>query len=159
MQNQISNIGPVIGEMRIVIATGGFDPIHKGHIEYLKSARYLGDALIVGLNSDEWLIRKKGNFFLEWNERASILRELRCVDKVISFDDSDGTSNDAIRIVFEKRHEKDEFIFANGGDRIESLTPEYEKWKNHREVHFVFGVGGFDKKNSSSHILDRWKNG
>lgn len=63
--------------MKIVLATGGFDPIHSGHISYLKAARELGDMLIVGLNSDEWLERKKGKSFMPWNERIAILNNLQ----------------------------------------------------------------------------------
>jgi len=73
--------------MKAVIVTGGFDPIHSGHIAYFKAAKALGDddksILIVGLNSDEWLTRKKGRPFMPWEERASIIRELECVDDVI----------------------------------------------------------------------------
>ena len=57
--------------MKIVLATGGFDPVHSGHIQYLKAAKELGDILIVGLNSDEWLERKKGKSFMPWNERLN----------------------------------------------------------------------------------------
>ena len=80
----------------IVLVTGGFDPLHSGHIEYLKSAKQLGRTLIVGLNSDQWLKKKKGKAFLNWKEREIILRHLNMVDKVITFDDLDGTSNQAI---------------------------------------------------------------
>lgn len=75
--------------MKIVIVTGGFDPIHSGHIEYFKAAKELGHVLVVGLNSDEWLRRKKGKEFMPWHERAEIIRNLKMVDYVISFDDSE----------------------------------------------------------------------
>lgn len=142
--------------MKIVLATGGFDPLHSGHIEYLKESRKLGGMLVVGLNSNDWLIRKKGKFFLEWEERASIIEELKCVSKVISFDDSDGTANDAIRIVMEEKFSKDKVIFANGGDRNYENIPELEAWYD-KGVIFHFGVGGFEKKNSSSLLLKRWE--
>lgn len=142
--------------MNIIIATGGFDPLHSGHIEYLKSAKKLGDILVVGLNSDEWLVRKKGKFFLEWSERASILQELKCVDKVIDFDDSDDTANDAIRKIFEEKFSGDKIIFANGGDRTNKTTPEMKEWCNKKDIIFEFGIGGFEKRNSSSLLLNRW---
>lgn len=137
--------------LRIVLITGGFDPIHSGHISYIKEARQLGDFLIVGLNSNEWLIKKKGKFFMPWEERASILRALRDVGRVIKFDDSDGTANDAIikvKSMFSNQH----LIFANGGDRTKENIPEMI----FDDVEFIFGVGGIDKKNSSSIILKNW---
>ncbi len=138
--------------MKIVLVTGGFDPLHSGHIEYLKSARQLGDKLIVGVNSNEWLTRKKGRPFLSWQERAAIISELHCVDRVINFDDEDGSAIDAIRKVKEifPNHQ---IIFANGGDRTKDNIPEMV----FDDVEFVFGVGGEDKKNSSSWILEEWK--
>lgn len=140
--------------MKAVLVTGGFDPIHSGHISYLKNAMELGDVLIVGLNSDEWLIRKKSNFFMEWSERASIIRELSCVDDVIAFDDSDGSALDAIEQCLEKY---DTVVFANGGDRVKTNIPEMKRLFNDERVDFVFAVGGSDKMNSSSKILSEWK--
>ena len=80
----------------IVLVTGGFDPLHSGHIAYFKAAKSLGNKLIVGLNSDEWLTRKKGKPFMPFNERIEIINELSVVDEVISFDDSDDTACGAI---------------------------------------------------------------
>ena len=138
--------------MKIVIVTGGFDPIHSGHIALLKEAKNLGHALAVGLNSDEWLRRKKGHEFMPWSERSAIIENLKMVDIVFSFDDSDGSAIDAIKRVKEV-YPDDELIFANGGDRTKDNIPEMV----FEDVEFVFGVGGEDKKNSSSWILDEWK--
>ena len=138
--------------MKIVIVTGGFDPIHSGHIALLKEAKNLGHALAVGLNSDEWLRRKKGHEFMPWSERSSIIENLKMVDVVFSFDDSDGSAIDAIKRVKEV-YPEDEIIFANGGDRTKDNIPEMI----FEDVEFVFGVGGEDKKNSSSWILDEWR--
>ena len=77
--------------MKIVVATGGFDPLHGGHINYLKEARKLGDQLIVGVNSDEWLERKKGKPFMSLKERSLIIESLSFVDHVIDFDDHDNS--------------------------------------------------------------------
>ena len=138
--------------MKIVIVTGGFDPIHSGHISYLNHAEHLGDHVVVGLNSDAWLTRKKGRPFMPWRERMTVLDNLHMVGEVIEFDDSDGTACDAIRRVQEK-YPNDEIIFANGGDRTKDNIPE-QVFDN---VEFVFGVGGENKANSSSWILEEWK--
>lgn len=141
---------------RIVLVTGGFDPLHSGHIAYFKAAKKLGNYLIVGVNSDAWLTRKKGKPFMPWNERAAIIKELSVVDKVIDFDDNDGSANFAIYKCLQKYPEH-KLIFANGGDRVPDNCPEYI-YKNTSWVEFAFGVGGEDKKNSSSWILEEWKN-
>jgi mannose-6-phosphate isomerase-like protein (cupin superfamily) len=107
--------------------------------------------VVVGLNSDEWLTRKKGRPFMLWCERMVVLDNLHMVGEVIEFDDSDGTACDAIRKVQEK-YPNDEIIFANGGDRTKDNIPEMA----FEDVEFVFGVGGEDKKNSSSWILEEW---
>lgn len=138
--------------MKIVLVTGGFDPIHSGHIAYFKAARELGDKLVVGVNSDEWLTHKKGQPFMSWEERATIVASLHDVDRVINFDDSDNSAKDAIRKAREIFPGHD-IIFANGGDRTKDNIPEMV----FDDVEFVFGVGGEDKKNSSSWILQEWK--
>lgn len=139
--------------MRIVLVTGGFDPIHSGHISLLNQAALLGDKLIVGINSDDWLTRKKGQPFMTWQEREIIISNLHMVNEVISFDDSDNTAIDSIRKVKEK-YPNDGIIFANGGDRTKDNIPEMV----FDDVQFVFGVGGTNKANSSSWILEKWKN-
>ena len=141
--------------MITVLVTGGFDPLHSGHIEYFKAAKALGDRLVVGINSDEWLARKKGRAFMPFTERAAIIKELEVVDKIIGFDDSDDTANQGIFLALSTSAGK--IIFANGGDRSNTTTPEYKAYGNHPDVEFAFGVGGDDKKNSSSWILDEWK--
>jgi cytidyltransferase-like protein len=138
--------------MKIVIVTGGFDPIHSGHISLLNHADHLGDHVVVGLNSDAWLTRKKGRPFMPWRERMTVLGNLHMVDDVIEFDDSDGTACDAIRRV-KAQYPNDEIIFANGGDRTSENIPE----QVFDDVEFVFGVGGDNKANSSSWILEEWK--
>jgi len=140
--------------MKIVLVTGGFDPVHSGHISYFKSARTLGDMLIVGLNSDEWLERNKGRAFMPWNERLCIINNLSMIDEVYTFDDSDGSARQFIKQV--RAHYPDaELIFANGGDRTAKNIPEMDVIDSN--LRFEFGVGGEDKKNSSSWILQDWK--
>jgi cytidyltransferase-like protein len=140
--------------MKIVLVTGGFDPVHSGHIAYFKAAKTLGDMLIVGLNSDDWLVRKKGAAFMPWNERLCIINNLSMVDEVYTFDDDDGSAKHFIQQT--RAHYPDaELIFANGGDRTRDNIPEMDVVDSN--LSFVFGVGGEDKKNSSSWILQEWK--
>ena len=141
--------------MTTVLVTGGFDPLHSGHIAYFKEAKTLGNKLVVGVNSDEWLARKKGRAFMPLAERVAIIKELSIVDKVIAFDDSDDTANQAIFQTMSTNSGK--VIFANGGDRTNTTTPEYKMYGDHPTVEFAFGVGGDFKINSSSWILDEWK--
>lgn len=139
---------------KIVLVTGGFDPLHSGHIEYFKEAKKLGDILVVGANSDAWLKRKKGQAFMPLIERTNIIRNIGCVDFVIDFDDRDNTAKHALWMV-RQSYPQDQIIFANGGDRTDKNIPEMDV--NDNNVRFVFGVGGFDKKNSSSWILEEWR--
>jgi cytidyltransferase-like protein len=138
--------------MKIVLVTGGFDPLHSGHIDYFNAAKELGDKLVVGLNSDTWLERKKGRAFMPWTERATIISALHNVDRVINFNDDDNSATDAIRKVKEL-FSNHSIIFANGGDRHANNIPEMLI----PDVLFKFGVGGNNKANSSSWILDEWK--
>ena len=139
---------------KIVLITGGFDPLHSGHIAYFKAAKTLGDMLIVGLNSDDWLVRKKGAAFMPWNERLCIINNLSMVDEVYTFADDDGSAKHFIQQA--RAHYPDaELIFANGGDRTKDNIPEMDV--EDANLLFVFGVGGEDKKNSSSWILQEWK--
>jgi cytidyltransferase-like protein len=145
--------------MKPVICTGGFDPLHSGHIEYFKAAKEMGSILFVGVNIDEWLTRKKGRPFMSVEERMSIIKEIGCVGHVFTFDDSDDTACDAIRYVAKQAPKNSEIIFANGGDRKKGTTPEVEFAKALRDecnISFAFGIGGNDKKNSSSWILKEW---
>ena len=136
----------------VVITTGGYDPLHSGHIEYFKAAKALGDILVVGVNSDEWLIRKKGQAFMPIEERMAIIKNLKMVDACIRFKDDTGDAIDAIENV-KLTYPHSRIIFANGGDRTQDNIPEMSV----EGVEFVFGVGGFNKKNSSSWILNEWK--
>lgn len=140
--------------MKAVVVTGGFDPIHSGHIAYFKAAKELGSILFVGVNSDEWLTRKKGRPFMSAEERMAIIQEIKCVGHVFEFDDSDDTAINAIKYVKENIPSNTPVIFANGGDRTKENIPEMV-W-GYDGVEFVFGVGGEDKKNSSSWILSEW---
>ena len=140
---------------KIALVTEGFDPLHSGHIQYISSASKLADYLVVGVNSDEWLTRKKGNYFLPHEERMIILKALSLVDEVILFNDSDETSIDAINKL-KTRFKGSKIIFCNGGDRDIRNIPEYKVFHNDQDIEFKFGVGGTNKINSSSLVLDKW---
>ena len=141
----------------VVLVTGGFDPLHSGHISLLKSAKQIApmSALAVGLNSDYWLTKKKGQPFLPLEERITIVRSLEMVDNVLEFDDGNGTANDAIAQCLEIY---DKVIFANGGDKHNENVQEYTFYKDDDRVVFRWGVGGVGKKQSSSWILQAWDN-
>jgi cytidyltransferase-like protein len=139
--------------MKIIVASGGFDPIHSGHIEYFKSAKENGDKLIIALNSDKWLEKKKGKFFMPFSERYLIVSSINFVDEVIGFDDDHiGSCINALEKV-KKQYPNDEIFFANGGDRNNNNIPEMSV----DGIKFLFSVGGNDKKNSSSWILNKWQ--
>ncbi len=138
--------------MIIGLITGGFDPVHSGHINYIRSAATQCDILVVGVNSDYWLTRKKGKSFLPLSERMARIQAMRGVDHVISFNDDDNSARDAIRKV-KQMFPIDHIRFMNGGDRTSSNIPEMTE----NNVEFIFGVGGENKANSSSWILQEWK--
>jgi cytidyltransferase-like protein len=139
---------------KIVLVTGGFDPLHSGHIAYLNAASKFGDKLVVGINSDAWLTRKKGSPFMPWLERQRIIKELKMVDYTIEFNDDDNSSKLAIKLVRQTWPDA-QIIFANGGDRTKTNIPEMDV--DDYNIEFVFGVGGENKVNSSSWILQEWK--
>lgn len=138
----------------IVLVTGGWDPLHSGHIAYINAAKALGDVLLVGVNSDDWLVRKKGRAFMPIVERVAIIENLKAVDGVILFNDDDDSAREAIKNV-RFLYPNSKIIFANGGDRTRKNIPEMDIADGN--IEFVFGVGGNDKKNSSSWILEEWK--
>lgn len=139
--------------MNIIIVSGGFDPIHSGHIHYFKDAKKHGDKLVVALNSDKWLENKKGKFFMPFDERKAIIENLSCVDSVIDFEDDEiGSASNAL-IKAKKIYPNDNIYFANGGDRNKDNIIEMSV----SDVKFLFSVGGDDKKNSSSWILKNWQ--
>lgn len=139
----------------IILVTGGFDPLHSGHIAYINEASQHG-RVVVGVNSDEWLKRKKGKAFMPLDERMEIMRNLKHVLCAIAFNDEDDTACDAILKV-KALFPKNNIIFTNGGDRVEGNIPETISFADDPRVRFLFGVGGFHKKNSSSWLLREWK--
>ena len=138
--------------MKIAVVSGGFDPIHSGHIDYISEAKENADYLIVALNSDHWLSKKKGKPFMEFSERKQILESIKYVDEVIDFDDTDGSCINALEKI-KATYLNASIFFCNGGDRSEDNIPE----KNVEGIKFIFGVGGTNKKNSSSWLLKNWQ--
>jgi cytidyltransferase-like protein len=139
---------------KLVLVTGGFDPLHSGHISYFKAAKQLGDLLVVGVNSDSWLTRKKGMPFMPFDERMNIVKNIKDVDYVLEFNDDDNSAKYAITLA-RQTWPNYQIIFANGGDRTDKNIPEMDLTYDNLE--FAFGVGGFNKANSSSRILQEWK--
>ena len=132
-----------------VMVSGGFDPVHAGHIRMIRHAAQYGDVIIIA-NSDSWLWRKKGFVFMEYERRIEILNAIKGVILVDSVDDSDGTVCDAIR-----RHKPT--YFANGGDRGKSNTPEQSVCEE-LGVQLLWGVGGEEKLQSSSDLAKKARN-
>jgi len=137
----------------IILVSGGFDPVHSGHIKLIQEAGLHGDVVIL-LNSDDWLKKKKGKEFLPFNERKTIMLAIKKVIDVIEFDDTDKTCLNGIRKVLKKYNNKI-IKFANGGDRKSTTTPEVE-FCNNNKIEMLWGVGGNEKSNSSSWILENW---
>ncbi len=136
---------------KVSLVTGGFDPIHSGHLRYFERAKDLSGYLVVGLNTNEWLTKKKGQYFLPWVERADIISHLDMVDAVITVPDDDkGSACGAIAKCLEI---SEKVIFCNGGDRIKSNIPEVMGYSDDHRVEFKYAIGGEEKENSSSWIL------
>ena len=138
----------------IILVSGGFDPIHSGHIILINEANNYGDVIVL-LNSDEWLRNKKGKEFLPFDERKIILNNIKGVINVIEFDDSDKTCIDGIKKA-KSLYKNNVIKFANGGDRNNKSTPEKE-FCDKNDIETLFGIGGNNKSNSSSWILKKWK--
>jgi len=132
-----------------VMVSGGFDPVHAGHIRMIRDAANFGDVIVVA-NSDDWLFRKKGFVFMTFEQRAEILNAIKGVILVDSVDDTDGTVCAAIRRL------KPDF-FANGGDRGRANTPEVDVCKE-MGIKLLWGVGGDKKLASSSDLVKNSKN-
>ena len=139
---------------KIVLVSGGFDPIHSGHIKLIKEASKYGKVVVL-LNSDQWLKNKKGIEFLPFKEREIIMMSLKNVIDVISCGNIDNTCIDGLEKVI-KKYKNYEIFFANGGDRNNGSTPE-KVYCDEKNIKLLWGVGGDEKSNSSSWILNKWK--
>ena len=137
----------------IVLISGGFDPIHSGHIKLIEHSREYGEVVVL-LNSDEWLKKKKGKEFLPFRERVIIMKSLKNVIDVLSFNDSNKTCINGIKKAITK-YPNHKIKFANGGDRNNETTPEI-KFCEENNIETLWGIGGTNKSNSSSWILKKW---
>jgi len=133
-------------ERPTVMVSGGFDPVHAGHIRMIIDAGKWGDVIVIA-NSDRWLFEKKGFVFMDFDQRAEILQAIKGVILVDSVDDTDGTVCDAIR-----RHKPT--YFANGGDRGRNNTPEQSVCEE-LGVQMLWSIGGDEKRDSSSELVKR----
>lgn len=140
--------------MKVAILSGGFDPVHGGHIRMFMEANQKFDKVIVAVNSDAWLVRKKGINFMTINERRQVVVTNGFVDATISFNDDDDTSCDALRVAKELYPDA-QLVFCNGGDRTKDEIPEAALCKE-LGIWIRDGIGGSDKANSSSDILSRY---
>jgi cytidyltransferase-like protein len=135
-------------EKPLIAVSGGFDPVHIGHVRMIRDAARYGDVLVI-INSDEWLMRKKGYVFMPWKERAEIMGNIKGVRLVSQVNDDDGTVCEAL-----SRHKPD--AFANGGDRKEKNTPEMDLC-DHIGIQLMWAIGGSEKPQSSSWLVDKLK--
>jgi len=138
----------------IVVASGGFDPVHIGHVRLFEAAKKLGDKLVVVLNNDNWLKTKKGFAFMPEKDRIEIIKAFRCVDKVVL---TEHKPHDKDTSVCRELKKIKPDIFANGGDRKAGNIPEYELCDK-LGIKMVFNVGG-KKIRSSSELARRAKVG
>ena len=152
----------------VIVLSGGFDPVHKGHMRMFREASWLGHQVIVGLNSDDWLTRKKSKPFMEFYERKEILEGIKYINQVVKFDDSDDTACSLIHQVrtmynsgtfnynFDDTNPTGrndyKIYFANGGDRTKENIPEIPVCKE-LGVEMLWGIGG-GKIQSSSWLIN-----
>lgn len=134
-----------------MILSGGFDPVHKGHVRMMKAAKNMAYKVIVGINSDEWLVRKKGRAFMNYAERAEIISAFKYVDEVMPFNDKDGTAMDLL-VRVQQLYPNCSLAFGNGGDRTEDNVPE-KGFCSAYKIDMVWSLGG-GKVQSSSELID-----
>lgn len=139
----------------LIIASGYFDPVHVGHIEYLELAKELGDKLIVIINTDKQAVKKKGYAFMNQVERSQIINALECVNDTIICEDEDSSVCETIRLVYKLyKPQFDRIIFAKGGDRFSFEIPEAVVCRE-LGIEIIDGLGL--KKQSSSELVERSK--
>jgi cytidyltransferase-like protein len=149
---------------KVILISGGFDPVHKGHIECINNAKELAEQVWIGLNNDEWLKRKKGRAFMNEDERSFIMSNLKNVDWVYVMNPKDHLDNTAIDFIEKSKRKyirengdlpRSVMAFGNGGDRTETTTPENSVC-DVLGIDSVWGLG--DKVQSSSWLLEKYLN-
>ena len=145
----MKNKRQLIDGKKLVCVSGGFDPIHIGHVRMIQDAARFGKVIVIA-NSDEWLERKKGYVFMTYQERQEILYAIKGVVDVVEAQDDDNTVCETLRHL-------DPHIFANGGDRGDRNTPEMDVCKE-LGIQMVWGMGGNDKPQSSSWLINAVRN-
>ena len=140
----------------ISIVSGGFDPIHPGHIMMMKDCLKFSNYLIVGVNSNKWLINKKGNYFMDIQHRIYVVSSLNVVNETMEFEDDDKGSANNLLIKIRNKYSNDKIIFANGGDRSDSSKILEFETAIQYNIDLKFGIGGSHKESSSSDLLKRW---
>ncbi len=137
----------------VVTVSGGFDPIHVGHIRMMEEAKKLGDKLVVILNNDNWLLKKKGYVFMPESERKEVLKALAHVDEVVLTTHPENPEDMSVSQALRKLKPD---IFANGGDRHTHNTPE-DRVCAELHIQMVFNIGTGGKVQSSSWLVNRSK--
>ena len=135
----------------LMILSGGFDPLHVGHIRMIQHARDMAALVVVGINSDEWLHRKRGCVLTKFEDRCTIVASIRGVTSAVGFDDGDDTAVALIKMVC-RLSPGAQIAFGNGGDRTSTNVPEVEIC-NELGVDLVWGVGG-ERVESSSGVIE-----
>lgn len=135
----------------VVAVSGGFDPVHPGHVRLFRDAKALGHKLVVILNNDNWLKKKKGYIFMPEAERKEVIESIRFVDEVVIT--KHGENPEDMGVGNELKHLKPN-IFANGGDRTKKNVPEWDVCKK-INCKMVYGVGKGGKIQSSSALVDK----
>ena len=136
----------------IVAVSGGFDPVHVGHVRLFQEAKKLGDELVVILNNDHWLRSKKGFVFMPERERKELLEGIGCVNKVMLTKHKAGTKDLSVCRTLRELKPR---VFANGGDRTRRNIPEIALCKK-IGTKMIFGVGRGGKVQSSSRLLKKF---
>lgn len=141
------------GKKKVVALSGGFDPVHIGHVRMFNEAKKLGDMLVVILNNDHWLKKKKGFAFMSEHERKEVIEGFRAVDKVVLTKHQEDPTDMSVCHMLEELRPN---IFGNGGDRFLDNVPEVAVC-NALDITMVFNIGAGGKVQSSSHLVQKVK--
>ncbi len=136
----------------VLVLSGGFDPLHVGHIRMIQQARDMAALIVVGVNSDDWLMRNKGRVYMKFEERREIVASIRGVTSAVGFNDADDTAINLIQMV-STMSPGAKIAFGNGGMRTALNVPEVAVCQS-LGIDMIWGLGG-DKVQSSSELVHR----